>query len=343
LLSINITFEFLPMKLMRRSHRYAACALMFAASLATLTSAPGFAQANWPDRPVKLIVPYAPGGTTDFAARQIAQKLTEQTGKAFFVENKAGASGTIGTDMVAKSQPDGATFQINDTTYAMLPHLFKKLPWDHGKDLVPVTIIAQTPLVLVVSEKSPYKTLQDLIAFAKKSPGKLNYGSGGVGSSTHLGAELFKDAAKIDVAHVPFKGAGEAMLNVVSGNVDFLVTAAPTAIPQVSGGKIRALVVTSTKRIATLATVPTTSEVNLKDFNASNWFGIAAPKGTSPAVIDKLHAEVMKALASTDLAKRFADQGAEPGGISPVEFQAFVKAETVRWGKVIRAADVKPE
>ena len=299
--------------------------------------------AQWPDKPVKLVVPYAPGGTTDFAARQIAQKLTEQTGKAFFVENKAGASGTIGTDMVAKAQPDGATFQINDTTYAMLPHLFKKLPWDHGKDLIPVTVIAQTPLVLVVSEKSPYKTVQDLVAFAKKNPGKLNYGSGGVGSSTHLGGELFKDAAKVDATHVPFKGAGEAMLNVVSGSVDFLVTAAPTAIPQVNGGKIRALVVTSPARIATLANVPTTMEAGLKDFNATNWFGIAAPKGTPQPVIDKPHAEVKRALASPDLGKRFADQGAEPGGIAPAEFQAFVRAETERWGKIIRAADVKPE
>ncbi len=301
------------------------------------------ARAQWPDKPVKLIVPYAPGGTTDFAARQIAQKLTEQTGKSFFVENKAGASGLIGTDVVAKSPADGTTFQINDTTYAMLPHLFKKLPWDHGKDLIPVTIIAQTPLVLVVSEKSPYKTVQDLMAFAKKNPGKLNYGSGGVGSSTHLGSELFKDAAKIDATHVPFKGAGEAMLNVVSGSVDFLVTAAPTAIPQVNGGKIRALAVTSPARIATLAHVPTTAEAGLKDFNATNWFGIAAPKGTPQPVIDKLYSEVKKALASTDLAKRFADQGAEPSGISPAEFQVFVKAETERWGRIIHAAGVKPE
>jgi len=302
-----------------------------------------FAQTAWPDKPVKLIVPYAAGGTTDFAARQIAQKLTEQTGKAFFVENKVGASGMIGTDVVAKAQPDGATFQINDTTYAMLPHLFNKLPWDHARDLIPVTIIAQTPLVLVVAEKSPYKTVQDLVAFAKKHPGKLNYGSGGVGSSTHLGGELFKDAAKIDAIHVPFKGAGEAMLNVVSGSVDFLVTAAPTAIPQVNGGKIRALAVTSPSRITTLANVPTTAEAGLKDFNATNWFGIAAPKATPQAVIDKLHAEVKRALASPDMTKRFADQGAEPGGISPAEFQAFVKAETERWGKVIRAAGVKPE
>ena len=318
-------------------------ALALAALATGLSAQHAEAQTTWPDKPVKLVVPYAPGGTTDYAARQIAQMLTVQTGKSFFVENKAGASGTIGTDMVAKSVPDGGTFQINDTTYAMLPHLFKKLPWDHNKDLIPVTIIAQTPLVLVVASNSKYKTVQELVDFAKKNPGKLNYGSGGVGSSTHLGGELFRDAARIDVTHVPFKGAGEAMLNVVSGSVDFLVTAAPTAIPQVTGGKIRALVVTAPKRIVSLSSVPTTVEAGLKDFNATNWFGIAAPKGTPQAVIDKLHAEVKKALANADLVKRFADQGAEPSGISPAEFQAFVKAETDRWGKIIKAADVKPE
>lgn len=320
--------------------RYAA---LFALALTASTAPLTHAQTPWPDKPVKLVVPYAPGGTTDFAARQIAQKLTEQTGKSFFVENKAGASGTIGTDLVAKATADGSTLQVNDTTYAMLPHLFRKLPWDHGRDLIPVTIIAQTPLVVVVSEKSPYKTMTDLISFAKKNPGKLNYGSGGVGSSTHLGGELLRDAAHIDVMHVPFKGAGEAMLNVVSGSVDFLVTAAPTAVPQVNGGKVRALAVTSAKRIAALPNVPTTAELGYKDFNASNWFGLATPKGTAAAVIDKLHAEVKRALASPDLAKRFAEQGAEPGGMAPSDFQAFVRAETERWGRVMRAADVKPE
>ncbi len=301
------------------------------------------AQSAWPDKPVRLVVPYAPGGTTDFAARQIAGKLTEQLGKSFYVENKSGASGTIGSDLVAKAAPDGGTFLVNDTTYAMLPHLIKKLPWDHGSDLVPVTTIVDAPLVLVVGAGSPFKSAQELIDAARKSPGKLNYGSGGVGSSTHLGAELFKQNGKLFLTHIPYKGAGDAMLGVVSGQVDVLVTAAPTAIPQVRGGKVRALMVTSPKRLASLPEVPTSAEVGLKEFNATNWFGLAAPKGTPQPIIDKLQAEVKKALAAPELVKRFAEQGAEPGGMATAEFQKFVRSQTQSWGAVIKAAGVQAE
>mgnify|MGYP000741770935 FL=1 len=302
-----------------------------------------FAQTSWPEGNVRLVVPYAAGGTTDFAARQIAQKLTEQTGKSFYVENKVGASGTIGTDFVAKSKPDGATFQINDTTYAMLPHLFKKLPWDHANDLVPVTTLAVTPLVVVVGANAPYKTAKEFLDFARKNPGKANYGSGGVGSSTHLGAELLKQSGSLFITHIPYKGAGDAIRGVMAGEVDILVTAAPTAIPAVAGGRVRALMVTSPKRLASLPDVPTTAEVGLKDFNATNWFGIAAPKGTPKPVIDKLQAEVKKAVSSQDLLKRFADQGAEPGGMPVADFQKLVRDETQRWGKLIQAAGVQPE
>ncbi|MBT2304113.1 tripartite tricarboxylate transporter substrate binding protein [Variovorax paradoxus] len=313
------------------------------ACAATLAVLPAIAQSNWPDKPVRLVVPYAPGGTTDYAARQIAQKLTEQTGKSFYVENKAGASGTIGSDMVAKAPADGSSFLVNDTTYAMLPHLFKKLPWDHASGLVPVTTIVDAPLVLVVGAASPYKTVQDLVDAARKSPDKLTFGSGGVGSSTHLGGELFKQHGKLALTHVPYKGAGEAMLGVVSGQVDVLVTAAPTAIPQVKGGKVRALLVTSPKRFDALADVPTTAEAGMKAFNATNWFGIAAPKGTPQPIVDKLQAEVKKALASPELVKRFAEQGAAPGGMAPAEFQNYVKRQTQDWGAVIKAAGVQPE
>ncbi|CAN7684018.1 tripartite tricarboxylate transporter substrate binding protein [Variovorax sp. LjRoot130] len=313
------------------------------ACAATLAVLPAMAQSAWPDKPVRLVVPYAPGGTTDYAARQIAQKLTEQTGKSFYVENKAGASGTIGSDMVAKAPADGSSFLVNDTTYAMLPHLFKKLPWDHASGLVPVTTIVDAPLVLVVGAASPYKTVQDLVDAARKSPDKLTFGSGGVGSSTHLGGELFKQHGKLALTHVPYKGAGEAMLGVVSGQVDVLVTAAPTAIPQVKGGKVRALLVTSPKRLDALADVPTSAEAGMRAFNATNWFGIAAPKGTPQPIIDKLQAEVKKALASPELVKRFAEQGAAPGGMAVAEFQNYVKSQTQDWGAVIKAAGVQPE
>lgn len=315
---------------------------VLAATLA-LTATGSLAQASWPDKPVRLVVPYSPSGTTDYAARQIAQKLTEQTGKSFYVENKVGASGTIGSDFVAKAAPDGSTFLINDTTYAMLPHLFKKLPWDHATGLVPVTRIVDTPLVVVVGANSPYRTMQDLIEAAKKNPEKLTFGSGGVGSSTHLGGELLKQHGKIALTHVPYKGAGEAMLGVISGQVDLVVTAAPTAIPQVKGGKGRALLVTSPQRLAALPDAPTSAQLGLKDFTATNWFGIAAPKGTPQPIIDRMQAEVKKAVESPDLAKRFADQGASVGALAPAEFQSYVRSQTEDWGKVIKAAGVQAE
>lgn len=312
-------------------------------SLMIALNGASFAQTSWPEGNVRLVVPYAAGGTTDFAARQIAQKLTEQTGKSFYVENKVGASGTIGTDFVAKSKPDGTTFQINDTTYAMLPHLFKKLPWDHANDLIPVTTLAVTPLVVVVGANAPYKTAKEFLDYVRKNPGKANYGSGGVGSSTHLGAELLKQSGSLFITHIPYKGAGDAIRGVMAGEVDILVTAAPTAIPAVAGGRVRALMVTSPKRLTSMPDVPTTAEVGLKDFNATNWFGIAAPKDTPKPIIDKLQAEVKKAFSAQDLLKRFADQGAEPGGIPAADFQKLVREETQRWGKLIQAAGVQPE
>jgi tripartite-type tricarboxylate transporter receptor subunit TctC len=196
----------------------------------------GVAAQGWPDKPVRLVVPYAPGGTTDFTARMVAEKLTQQTGKSFFVENKAGASGTIASAQVAKSAPDGSNFLVNDTTYAMLPALFARLPWDHAHDLVPVTTLATTPVVLVVAANSPFKSAQALIDQARKNPGKLNFGSGGNGSSTHLAAEVLKKEGKLSITHIPYKGAGDAMLGVIGNQVDLLITAAPTAVPQVQGG-----------------------------------------------------------------------------------------------------------
>lgn len=299
--------------------------------------------AAWPDKPVRIVVPYAPGGTTDYAARQVAQKLAEQTRQSFFVENKTGASGTIATDLVSKAAPDGYTLLTNDTTYAMLPSLFAKLPWDHASGLVPVTVLAQTPVVLVVGASSPFKTLQELVAHAQKNPGKLNFGSGGAGSSTHLSAELFKKEGKLFITHIPYRGAGDAMLGVMANQVDLLITASPTAIPQVKGGKVRALAVTGDKRLAGLPDVPTFAEAGLKGYAVSNWFGLAAPKGTPPELVARMQAEVAKALGDSGLRERFAQQGALPGGQPPAEFAAFIRRETQMWGEAARAAGVKPE
>jgi tripartite-type tricarboxylate transporter receptor subunit TctC len=243
---------------------------------ATLLSSAALAQ--WPQQPVKIIVPYSPGGTVDFSARQIGQKLTEQLGKPFVVENKTGASGTIGMGAAAQAAPDGYTLLANDTSYAILPALFKTLPWDHASAFVPVTTILTTPVVLVVPSGSPFKTVQELVEYARKNPGKLNFGSGGNGSSTHLNAEVFKKEAKVDIAHIPYKGAGEAMTGVLSSQVDLLITASPTAMGQLKGGKIRALAVTGAKRPAAFAEVPTFAESGLPGYTITGWFGLAVPR-----------------------------------------------------------------
>jgi tripartite-type tricarboxylate transporter receptor subunit TctC len=314
----------------------------FITSLSIFTSGLVGAQ-NYPDRPVKIVVPYSAGGTADYSARQIAQKLTEMTKQSFFVENKTGASGTIATNYVAKAAPDGYTLLANDTTYAMLPSLFKTLPWNHAEDLEPIGVITQTPVVLVVPIASPYKTVTDLIGFAKKNPGKLNYGSGGAGSSTHLSAEIFQQVADIDASHVPYKGAGEAMLAVLSGQVDFAITAAPTAIAQLNGGKIRALAVTGDKRVAAMKDVPTFKEAGLPAYKVSNWFGLAAPKGTPKAIIDKLSADMKKGLSDPAMKERFATVGAEAGNLTPAEFKKFIQGETVVWGAAAKKAGLQAE
>ncbi len=274
------------------------------------------AQTAWPQQPVKIIVPYSPGGTVDFSARQIAQKLTEQLGKPFIVENKVGASGTIGVATVAKAAPDGYTLLANDTSYAMVPALFKTLPWDHANDIVAVTTILTTPVVLVVPAGSPFKTGRELVEYARKNPGKLNFGSGGVGSSTHLNAEMFRKEARI---------------------------ASPTAMGQINGGKIRALAVTGAKRSPAFPDVPTFAEIGLPGYTVTGWFGLAVPKGTPKEVIAKIHAETVKALADPALRERLVQQGAEPGGMAPDAYAKFVRDETVRWGELAKSAGVKPE
>lgn len=312
-------------------------------TLATSFGTPVLAQTAWPDKPVRIVVPYAAGGTTDFAARQVAQKLTEQTGQSFFVENKTGASGTIGSNFVAKSAPDGNTLLTNDTTYAMLPAIFKKLPWDHASDLSPVTTLAIAPVVLVVPAQSPFKTVADLIAHAKSHPGQLNFGSGGAGSSTHLAGEVFKKEAQVFMTHIPYKGAGDAMLALMGNQVDVLITASPTAIPVVKGGKVRALATTGDKRLGGLPAVPTFKEAGLPGFTVVNWFGLAAPKGTPAAIVQKLQQEVAKAMTDPALLERFSQQGAQPGGLPSAEFAALVKKEIAAWSAIAQSAGVKPE
>lgn len=314
------------------------------AALVALSSSAAWAQTpTWPDKPVRLVVPYSAGGTTDYAARQIAQKLTDATGKSFFVENKTGASGTIATQEVVRSAADGNTLLVTDTTYTMLPLAFAKLPWNHRSDLVHVTGIIETPVVLVVSEKSPFKSLKDLVTYAKANPGKLNFGSGGPASSTHLAGEVFKEEAKIFLTHIPYRGAGAAMSDVMAGQIDLLITAAPTALPQIKGGRVRALATTGDKRLLALPNVPTFAEAGLPSFKVVNWFGLAAPKGTPTAVVEKLHDLVAKAMTESAMRDNMLQQGAAYRPMTVQQFGEFVNKEVTAWAEAGKRAGVKPE
>lgn len=314
--------------------------LAVAATLA-LSSGTAAAQAK---PPVRVVVPWAAGGTVDFAARQLAQKLNEQTGRNYFVENKAGGSGTIGTAYVLKSPPDGTNLLFFEASYATLPAIFSKLAWDHEKDFAPVGAVIETPMALVVPINSPFKTVQDLIDFAKKNPGKLNFGSGGVASTPHLTAEMFKNAAGIEIVHIPFKGGGDALLGVMAGSADMLFTAAPTALPHVKNGKVRLLGHSGTHAYPAMPGVPTVADAGkLKGFSFNNWYGLAFPKDTPADVVSQLNADVAKAFADPALRDRFVAQGAAIALSTPEAFGKMVRDESRRLTEASRQAGIKPE
>lgn len=314
------------------------------ALLAATLGAPALAQSPTGKPPMRIVVPWAAGGTVDFAARQLAQKLTEQTGRNHFVENKAGGSGTIGTGFALKSPPDGATLLFFEASYATLPAIFAKLPWDHDKDFAPVGSVIETPMALVVAANSPFQSVQDLIDHARKNPGKLNFGSGGVASTPHLTAELFKNAAGLEMTHIPFKGGGDALLGVMSGNADLLFTAAPTALPHVKSGKVRLLGHTGTQPYPAMPGVPTVADAGkLRGFQFNNWYGLAFPKDTPADVISQLNAEVAKAFADPAMRERFVSQGAAITLSSGEAFGRLVREETRRLTEASRRAGIKPE
>ncbi len=294
--------------------------------------------------PVRIIVPWAAGGTVDFAARQLAQKLTEQTGRTYIVENKAGGSGTIGTGQALKSAPDGTTVLFFEASYATLPATFSKLAWDHEKDLAPVGAVIETPMAMVVPGNSPFKTVQELIDHAKKNPGKLNFGSGGVGSTPHLTAEMFKNAAGVDIVHIPFKGGGDALLGVMNGSADLLFTAAPTALPHVRSGKVRLLAHTGTHPYPAMPGTQSVAEAgNLKGFQFNNWYGMAFPRGTPADVVNQLNADIAKAFADPAMRERFVSQGAGITLTSPDVFGKMVRDETRRLVEASRLAGIQPQ
>ncbi len=300
--------------------------------------------ASYPNRPVRLVVPAAPGGGADFLARIVSGKLQEQTGQSFVVENRAGASGTIAADMVTKAAADGYTVLLGQSTsIAIAPHLYQKLGYDTLRDLKPVTLVAEVPNMLVVHPGVPAKTARDLIALAKAKPGTLNFGSAGKGAPSHLAGEMFKAAAGVDLVHVPYKGAGPAVNDLLAGQIQVMFAPMVAVLPHVKAGRLRALALTSAHRSPAIQDLPTLAESGLPGFAIVSWFGLFLPVDTAPAVVDRLHQEAAKALKTPEVAERFAKEGAQPVGSSPAEFTAYVQREYALFAKVIKDNNIKAD
>lgn len=315
----------------------------FAALLLALTGAgSAFAQA-YPAKPISVVVPYAVGGTTDIVARIVTAQIGNSLGQTLIVENKAGGGGNIGWGTVARAAPDGYTLLTTEMSFTIAPSLGIKQPFDASKDFTHVVTAASAPHVLVINPGVPAKTVQEFIAVAKASPGKFNYGSGGNGTNTHLGGELFKNAAGVDLVHVPYKGAGAVLQDLMGGQVQALVTSLPTALPHIRSGKLRALMVTSDKRSPLLPDVPSAKEAGLPKVVMDFWVGFAVPAATPQPVVDKLNKAVTDALASADGRRLLAEQGLEPASNTPAQAAQLVQGEMKRWGAVVKAAGIKAD
>ncbi|MBI3056675.1 MAG: tripartite tricarboxylate transporter substrate binding protein [Betaproteobacteria bacterium] len=307
--------------------------LLIAAGL--LCVAAGASAQNYPTKPVRIIVPFSPGGATDIVTRIVAQKLTEIWDQTLVVDNRAGAGGNIGGELAAKATPDGYTlFMPSGSVVTANQHMYKKLNWNPEKDLVAITNVASGPQIVAVNPGFAAKNIKELIALAKAKPGAINFGSAGIGTQTHLAAENFAYTADINVVHVPYKGEGPALVDLVAGQINFLTPNLSAAIGFVKQGKLRALGVTSRQRAPQLPDVPAVAE-SLPGFENLGWFGLAAPAGTPKAVIEKVHRDVVTVLNNADVKRRFEDLGMAPVGNTPAEFARAIKAESVRWGKVI--------
>ena len=301
-----------------------------------------FGQA-FPNKPVKVIVPFTPGSATDILGRTLGQKLSEQWGQPVIVENRAGAGGTIGAGIVAKSPPDGYTLMVHSSAHAVNASMYATLPYDTVKDFVDVATLGGQPNVLVVSPASGFKTVADLIAAAKKSPGALNYGSAGVGSGTHINAEKFKLAAGIDAVHIPYKGTPEAITDTMTGRVTYFFSPISAALPNIREGKLTALGVSTAKRSSALPDVPTIAESGLPAFDYNLWVGLWAPAGTPQDIVDKINADVAKVLAMPDVRERLAALGAEPMVMTSADFRKFMREEIDDAAKVVKAAGIKAQ
>jgi tripartite-type tricarboxylate transporter receptor subunit TctC len=311
--------------------------LLQAASLScgVVLAAAAWGQA-YPSHPVRIVIPLSPGGTTDVPGRMIAQKLSVTLGQQFFVENRAGAGGTIGSDFVAKARPDGYTLLLTATPFVITPHVYKKLPYDALADFTPVIRIAGGPYVLVVHPSLGVNTVKELIALAKQQPGKIDFASSGNGSAQHLVTALFAHMAGIQLNHVPYKGSGPAQQDLMSGIVKMSFVGTPIAIPHVNSGRLKALGVSTAKRSPEMPNVPTIAEAGVPGYEALVWIGMLAPKGTPRDIVTKLNGEIRKLLGTDDIRRLLAPTGMEPAPDTPEEFGAYVKSEYEKWGKAVR-------
>lgn len=319
---------------------------LVAFAAAALAAPPLRAQGAWPSRTVRIVVPFAPGGTTDILARALAPELAKAFGQGFIVDNRAGAGGNLGADLVAKSPPDGYTLVMGTVgTQAINPSLYPKMPYDAAKDFAPVTLVAGVPNVLVMNpakaKAAGITDVRSLIAYARANPGKLNMASSGNGTSIHLAGELFKAMTGTYMVHFPYKGSGPALLDLVGGTMDLMFDNLPSALPHVKAGKLVALAVTSSERSAALPDVPTVAEAGVKGFEATSWFGLLAPAGTPADIVQRIQQESAKALASPALKERLLSQGAIPGGMPPAEFGRFIATETMKWAAVVKSSGAK--
>ena len=312
-----------------------------AAMTATLAAGPALAD-TWPAKSIRVVVPFPPGGGTDIIAREVTQRVAAATGWSFVIDNKPGAGGNLGVDAAAKAPADGYTLVLGQTSnLAINTTLYAKMPYDAQKDLAHIVLVASAPLVMVTGATSPYKTLADAVNAAKSNPGGVNFASPGNGTVAHLASELFQKAAAVKTQHVPYKGAAQALTDVISNNVQLYMSSVPTLLGQIKQGKLRALAVTSARRVDDLPDVPTVNESGYKGFEATTWFGFLAPTGTPADVVARLNTEFNKALALPELRKKLGNEGADVAGGSTEQFAALIRNETVRWGRIVKESGAR--
>jgi len=312
------------------------------ATLLAMLAIPALAQQAYPNKPIRLVVPFPAGGGTDIIAREVAQKLSTTLGWTFVIDNRPGSGGNLGVDTAAKAAPDGYTLALGQTSnLAINPALYSKMPYDPVKDLAPVGLVASAPLVLVVAADSPYKTLADVVSASKAKPGSLNFASPGNGTVAHLASELLQKTAGVKFIHVPYKGMAQAATDVIGGQVQLYMSSVPTLLGHIKNGKMRAIAVTSVKRVDDLPQVPTVAESGYKGFEAVTWFGVVAPAAVPKDIVLRLNTELNKALQTADVKKKLGDQGAAVLGGTPEQLGALIKSEITRWAPVVKESGAK--